>query len=177
MLKNQINLKINSPTGPLRAGRGFYQLEDEALFVQIGLFTEKRHFFNYLENDRLLFDINREGQLIFIEVDLAKRHWVTDNKLAAPTIAEVSSVKWLHFRETLPDCTIFTNDTQTIMKIEFYQSSEKSLYYYLADNVIVETDTNNNLLAIWVTQIIDDLAGRAISKFRKKYRLAKSYFA
>ena len=66
MLKNQINLKINSPTGPLRAGRGFYQLEDEALFVQIGLFTEKRHFFNYLENDRLLFDINAICDIIVL---------------------------------------------------------------------------------------------------------------
>ncbi len=66
MSSPKIQLRIDTPTGPTKSGRGFYQLDEESLFVQIGLFTEKKHFFNYLENEIVLFDLDRTGQLIFI---------------------------------------------------------------------------------------------------------------
>ena len=66
----KINLKIETPAGPIPSGRGFYQLDEEILFVQIGLFLNSRKFFSYLETDNLLLDIDRNGRLIFIELDL-----------------------------------------------------------------------------------------------------------
>ena len=46
MASQKIQLRIDTPTGPIKSGRGFYQLDEESLFIQIGLFTEKKHFFN-----------------------------------------------------------------------------------------------------------------------------------
>ncbi len=44
MSLSEIQLRIDTPTGPTKAGRGFYQLDEESLFVQIGQFTESKHF-------------------------------------------------------------------------------------------------------------------------------------
>lgn len=170
-----IRLQINTPAGPICPGRGFYQLEEEALFIQIGIFTEKKHFFNYLENEIVQFDLDREGYLIFIEIDLPRRRWETVENIHIPKRVEAADIKWLQFREELPDCNIFTNFNKSIMKIEFGKT-DSPLFYYLADSVIVETDRNNNLAAIWITDITDDIAGKEIASFRKDNRLAKSYF-
>ena len=171
----QIQLKISTPSEPIRPGRGFYQLEEDALFVQVSLFTERKHFFNYLENEKLQFDLDREGNLIFIEVDYPRRHWEIDEKLKAPARAEAAEIKWLHFREELPDAKFLTNQNKSILKLEF-SKSKSPLFYYLADSVIAETDKNNHLTAIWVTEITDDFAGKEIAEFRQEHRIAKSYF-
>ena len=170
-----IKLKIDTPTGPIKAGRGFYQLEEEALFVQVGIFSEKKHFFNFLENDTVQLDLDREGQLIFIELDQSRRHWQVDEHLKPPKRAEAADIKWLHFRESLPPCQIFTNKNKSSVKLSFHEH-KNPFYYYLGDAIIVETDGDNNLNALWITDITDDFAGKEIACFRKKSRIEKSYF-
>ena len=171
----QIQLKISTPSEPIRPGRGFYQLEEDALFVQISVFTEKKHFFNYLENDTLQLDLDREGNLIFIEVDHPRRHWQVDSQLTAPDRAEAADLKWLHFREGLPIAKYITNKNKSMLKIEFKKITSP-LFFYLADSVIAETDKDNNLTAIWITEITDDFAGKEIAEFRQQNRLTNSYF-
>ncbi len=174
MSPKKIQLRIDTPTGPTKAGRGFYQLDEESLFVQIGLFTEKKHFFNYLENEIVLFDLDRMGQLIFIEIFKAKRHWSVDEKLTAPKGAEVADIRWLNFREKLPEAEIKTDTNSKIVKIEFKENSAP-LNYIAAESVIVETDQSHLLTAVWITSYDEDAGGQNIKRFRRKERRAKSY--
>jgi hypothetical protein len=174
MLKN-INLKIESPAGPIPSGRGFYQLDEEILFVQIGLFLNKRKFYSYLESENLLLDIDRNGRLIFIELDLTRRRWIVYKKLTVPKIVEPADIRWYNFRDKISSPKIITNSKNDILKMEFSGNS-KPLYYHLADKIIVETTESKNLTAIWIVDIIDDFAGNEIGEFRKKKRLDNSYY-
>ncbi len=174
MPSSKIQLRIDTPTGPVKSGRGFYQLDEESLFVQIGLFTEKKHFFNYLENDFVLFDLDRTGQLIFIEVYKAKRHWITDDSLNLPANAETADIRWLNFREKLPDALIKTDKNSKIIKLEF-QENNIPLYFIVSESVIVETDYSHTLTAVWITSYEEDAGGQHIKRFRRRQRRAKSY--
>ena len=174
MSSSQIKLRIDTPTGPIRPGRGFYQLDEESLFVQIGLFTEKKHFFNYLENETLLFDLDRVGQLIFIEINKAKRHWEQDEHLTAPTTAEHADIRWLNFREELPEAIVKTDTKFETVKIEFYANSSP-LYYIVSESVIAETEQNHLLTSLWITSYDEDAGGQSIKRFRRKSRHSKSY--
>ncbi|HDL01536.1 MAG TPA: hypothetical protein ENH23_04810 [candidate division Zixibacteria bacterium] len=174
MPSSKIQLRISTPTGPVKSGRGFYQLDEESLFVQIGLFTEKKHFFNYLENDCVLFDLDRTGQLIFIEISKAKRHWIIDDFLTSPTDAETADIRWLNFREKLPDVLIKTDNNFEIVKLEF-QKNNSPLYFIISESVLVETDHAHSLTAVWVTSYEEDAGGQYIKRFRRRQRRAKSY--
>jgi hypothetical protein len=171
----KINLKIETPAGPIPSGRGFYQLDEEILFVQIGLFLNSRKFYSYLETDNLLLDIDQNGRLIFIELDLSRRSWIVYQNLRIPKIIEPADIQWYNFRDKINPPKIITNNKKNIMKIEFSANSNP-LYYHLADKVIVESNELKILTAFWVVDIIDDFAGHEIRDFRKKKRLDKSYF-
>lgn len=174
MSPSKIQLRIDTPTGPVKSGRGFYQLDEESLFVQIGLFTEKKHFFNYLENDWVLFDLDRMGQLIFIEIYKAKRHWIIDNSLTPPADAETADIRWLNFREKLPNTLIKTDKNYEIVKLEF-QKNNSPYYFIISESVIVETDHAHSLTAVWITSYEEDTGGQHIKQFRRRQRRAKSY--
>ena len=88
MAAQAIKLRISTPTEPIPPGRGFYQLEEDSLYVQIGLFSRDRRFFSYLESKNTRLDFDREGRLIFIEVDLPRRQWPVDLQLTRPVVAE-----------------------------------------------------------------------------------------
>ena len=162
-------LRIETPTGPLLTGRGFYQLEEESLYVQIAPFDKGRRFFSFLEASNVRLDLDKQGHLLFIEVNLARRHWTVDPDLQPPDSALPADIRWLDFRETIDTPEIFADKRRLTMLLRF--SKEQPVgSYLLARNVVVETDQDNNLAAIWITDITDDLAGREISAFRKQTR-------
>ena len=170
----EIQLRIDTPTGPTKPGRGFYQLDEESLFVQIGQFTEKKHFFNYIENDNVLLDLDRTGQLIFIEIYKAKRHWVVDENLTPPKNAEMADIRWLNFRQKVKPAEIITDEEQKVVKLQFEVISNP-LYFILAESVIAETDEAHTLTALWVTSYDEDAGGKQIKHFRRSQRHRKSY--
>ena len=164
-----ISLKINSPTGATLPGRGFYQLEEEALYVPIGSSDPARRFFSYLESRRVRFDIDRLGSLMLIEIDFPRRRWTVDNSLAAPSIAEPADVRWLDFRRQIPDPEFITDPQRNLLLIRF-APSQTWQWYALAENVLIQIDRDNQLTTLLVTTIDDDLAGRQIASFRKLIR-------
>ena len=163
-------LRIETPTGPLLTGRGFYQLEEESLYVQIAPFEKTRRFFSFLEAPNVRLDLDKQGRLLFIEVNLARRHWTVDPDLEPPESALPADIRWLDFRETIDAPEIFTDQRRLTMLLRFSKENIAASHL-LVRNVIVETDHDNNLAAIWITDITDDLAGREISAFRKQTRL------
>ena len=175
MTLSNISLKISTPTEPLRPGRGFYQLEEDTLFVQVGQFSDKQKFFSYLESDNIRFDFDRHGRLIFIEVASANRQWENGTELKFPKIAETVDIRFLDFRKKINQPLLITNNNNSLLKIEFGYS-DKLLHYYLAENIIASVDDNANLMAVWIENIIDDLGGKKIRAFRKSNRPVKSYF-
>ena len=161
-----ISLKVNAPTGATLPGRGFYQLEEDALYVPVGEHTPDRRFFSYLESKRVRFDIDRSGCLMLIEIDFARRRWAVDETLKAPSIAEPADVRWLDFRRQMPDPELVTNSEHSVLLIRFVPNPSWQ-WYALAENVLVQTDPEQCLTALVVTVIEDDLAGRQIAAFRK----------
>ena len=162
-----IALKVDTPTGEVTPGRGFYQLEEEALYVQVGEYSKRRRFFNYLESDWVRFDIDKYGRLIFIEVSLPRRRWELSTQISPPTIAEPADVRWLDFRSRIAEPRLQTNKRQTHLLIDF-MSHHSWRWFTLAEKVFVQTDHEHRLAAVMVIDIEDDLAGEQIAAFRAK---------
>ncbi len=160
-------LRISTPTEPLAPGRGFYQLEEDALYVQIGAFVPQHRFFSYLESEFVSLQFDRNACLIFIEVTLPRRGWKVDDKLIMPSAADPADIRWLDFRETIREPRLTTNKTQTRLRLQFTHNSP-SRSFHIADNVILQADNNDHLAAIWIDDIEDDLAGQEIAAFRKQ---------
>lgn len=160
-----IALKIDAPTGGTIPGRGFYQLEEDALYVQVGASSKHQKFFNYLESDWARFDIDKDGRLIFIEVSMPRRHWELSEQIDPPIITEPADIRWLDFRTRIAEPRLLTNKKQTHLLIDF-MSPHSWRWFTLAERVFVQTDREHRLSAVMVTDIEDDLAGAQIAAFR-----------
>ena len=169
MALEQISLKIDTPTGDTVPGRGFYQLEEDSLYVQVGEYRDNRGFFNFLESNTVRFDIDKSGRLLLIEVTLPRRRWEVDSELTAPTIAESADIRWLDFRARLPEPKLVTNPKQTALLIQFAPDGSWR-WFQLAEAVLIQADRNHCLTAVMITDIEDDLAGRQIAAFRHQTR-------
>lgn len=169
MALEAISLKIDTPTGELVPGRGFYQLEEDSLYVQVGEYRDNRGFFNYLESDTVRFDIDKSGRLLLIEVTLPRRRWEIEPQMTVPTIAETADIRWLDFRTRIPEPRLVTNPKQTALLIQFAPDGSWR-WFKLAEAVLVQADRNHRLTAVMVTDIEDDLAGRQIAAFRHQTR-------
>ena len=164
-----IKLNIETPIEPIPPGRGFYQLEEETLFIQIGAFSSHRRFYSFLESENVSLDFDRTGRLIFAEVRLSRRNWPVSSQLHIPKIAEPADVRWLNFRDTIKEPTIATTPDKNILVVQF-SNDKPTGNYYLADTVILQVNENKSPVALWVESIQDDLAGMAMASFRKKVR-------
>ena len=161
-------LRISTPTEPTAPGRGFYQLEEDALYVQIGAFAPQHRFFSYLESEFVSLQFDHNALLIFIEVTLPRRRWEVADELIMPSVADPADIRWLEFRETIREPRLTTNKTQTRLRLQFTHNSP-SRSFYIADHVILQADNSDHLVAIWIDNIEDDLAGQEIAAFRKQH--------
>ena len=169
MSVSALKLRIDAPTGEPFPGRGFYQLEEDSLYVQVSPFSRQRRFFSYLESDRVRLDLDKEGRLLFIEVDCARNLWKTDRRLKPPAKAPPADIRWLDFRERVADPELLTDERRTALLIRFISQSVAHSHL-LAQAVVVDVTEQNTLAGIWITDIVDDLAGSRIAEFRKRSR-------
>lgn len=169
MTPKPIRVSVSAPTGPLPSGQGFYQLEEDILYVQVGSFSRRRVFFSYLESDGVRFDIDRKGELIFIEVGTPRRKWKIDPKLSCPAVVESADIRFLDFRKTIPEPTMVTSKDRSMLSLGFSPIRATS-GYSIAQNIIVQIDDRNHLASIWITDIVDDQAGQELAAFRKQQR-------
>ena len=162
-------LRISTPTEPIASGRGFYQLEEDALYIQIGLFDPNYRFFSYLESESVHLELDRQARLIFIEVTQPRRRWEVSDDLHFPGVAEMADLRWLDFRETIEEPRLLTDYSRTLLHLQFSTDSS-TRNFYLTRHVIAQIDSADHLAAIWINNIEDDLAGRGIASFRKRCR-------
>ncbi len=170
-----IRLNLLTPTAPLMPGRGFYQLEEESLFVQVGAFSKKHRFFSFLESGDIRFDFDKEGRLIFIEVEMPRRHWQIEPLLSPPRPTGMADIRWLNFRNTIPRPALTTNENKDIVKLSF-GLADNLKSYYISESLIVELDSQCRLGRLWITDIANDMAGKEISSYRRQLRAQQSYY-
>ena len=161
-----ITLKIDSPTRGAVPGRGFYQLEEDSLYVPVSQQPDSGRFFSYLESERVRFDIDKKGRLLLIEVDFPRHRWAVINKLVVPSIAEPADIRWLDFRARILEPELLTNKKRTVLVLQFIPDHSWR-WYSLAESVLVQADRNHHLTTVMITDIEDDLAGQQIAAFRK----------
>jgi hypothetical protein len=162
-------LRIIPPTGPLLPGRGFYQLEESSLYVQIGPFLANNPFFSYLESEQVRFDIDKSGRLLFVEIDAGRQSWKVDPKLTPPSFSRHADIRWLDFRSEIPDPVIRANQDRTSLHLQFPDAIPHDSFE-IADSVILEVTEDQHLAGLFVTDVIDDLAGQEIARFRSDLR-------
>ena len=164
-----IKLRLAPPTDLFLAGFGFYQLEEDALYVQLGQADPDSRFFSYIEAPNMRLDLDRTGRLLFIEVNAGRHTWKAVDDIRPPQSIGYADIRWLDFRRQIPAPSLTCNAPRTSLCIQFSDQPIKCSYY-LAESVIVQTTDENCLAAIIITDIIDDLAGQEIAAFRKELR-------
>lgn len=164
-------LLIAPPTGPISPGRGFYQLEEEALYVQVGAFMGNRHFFSYLESERLRLEFDRDGYLLFIEFDQSRRNWPVNPQFAVPEPTHAADLRWLDFRKALAEPTVTTNKRKSEICWQFTQEPARE-FLRIAEHLLAGITPERTLASLWVSNIEDDLAGQEIAAFRESLRNA-----
>ncbi len=164
MIVDLLSLKINTPARSTPPGRGFYQREEDALYVQAGGFISRK-FFSELGAKYVRFELDLTGCLISIEVTLPRRRWQVQTDLVAPVIAEPADVRWLDFRSQIEEPEFITDEDRSSLLLRFVRSDSQR-WYTLADSIMVQVDDNDNLMSLLITGIVEDLAGQQISAFR-----------
>ena len=160
-------IRINAPAGIIPYGRGFYQLEEEELYLAVEYPNERPRFFSYLESDILSFHLDRRGRLIFIELALPRRRWKVKNDLVFPEKSKKADIRFLDFRSQFIPPAIFCDHMRKNLMFRFGRGPA-AYNYYLARNLIAQVSSSHRLVALWVSDIVDDIAGREIFAWRKQ---------
>ncbi|MBI5266259.1 MAG: hypothetical protein HY851_03400 [candidate division Zixibacteria bacterium] len=162
-----LKVVINAPIRPNQPGRGFYQLEEDALFVPIGIYAADRRFFSFIESEHVRLDCDKAGELLFIEITLARKQWQIDGALVPPKHAATADLRWLDFRAQMPNPAVLTDKKHSLVCIKF-SDAKPATAYQMAEAVIAEVTKELRVCRIWITEIIDDVAGKEISAFRRQ---------
>jgi len=159
-------LKINTPVESIPVGRGFYQLEEDELYVPVEYPGNKARFFSYLDSETVSIQLDREGRLIFVQVSLPRRRWKARSGFVAPEAAEPADIRFLDFRDSFKKPAIFCDKKRQNVMIQFLKEPATH-NYRIAGNVIVQISEENRLVALWVFDLTDDIAGQEIAAWRK----------
>ncbi len=162
-------IRIASPAGLTPLGRGFYQLEEEILYLPVEYPDGRAKFFSYIESETISLQFDRDGRLIFVELTLPRRHWIVHPEVSFPRNAEPADIRFLDFRENMNNPIVSCDQYRQNIRIEF-SSLVPASTFYLAKNLIGQVSADDYLIAIWATDFVEDLAGREIASWRKSIR-------
>ena len=161
-----VNLRISPLSGESVLSGGFYQLEEDSLHVQVGSFKSGRRFFSSLESDDVRLECDHKGRLIFIEVTIPRRRWQEEKNFAPPETEEIADIRFLDFRTALPEPQIYCDKSRKRVCLRFSDKTSRSVR--IGEHLVFDISKNHTLAAIWISDIIDDMAGRKIAAFRQK---------
>ena len=170
---DSVKLRVSAPIECAPLGRGFYQREEELLYVHIGHSPDHVRFFSQLESPTVRLDIDREGRLIFIEVAVPKQRWQVDPEFSVPPVIPFADVRWLNFRSEIRPPEIYTDTNRSRLCLVF-SDNESGRKFHLADSIIIHVTDQNTLGRIWITDITDDSAGHRLATFRRSLRIPEA---
>jgi hypothetical protein len=138
---------VEAPTADIQPGRGFYQLEEDALHVQIAEYDRKRRMFSFLESEKSRLDFDRTGKLIFIELMVPRRQWTVWQDFRVPEHARPAVLRWVDFRKPLKPPQLFTDPHRLHLCMEF-GGDDGDEVYRIAGSVLVGGTGNRGLSQI-----------------------------
>lgn len=157
---------IQTPAPEPRFSRGFYQVEEDSLYVP---FHPARPFFSYLDSDRISLQTDNKGRLVFLQLLLPRTSWKVDPKLTRPEPGLTADIRLLDFRERLPEVEIESTADKSVVHIAF-SGSAGTTAYHLTESVICEVTSDARLAAVWITGIEDDRAASRMAAWRKRMK-------
>jgi hypothetical protein len=159
-------LTIQTPAAVSRSSRGFYQVEEDALYVP---FYPARPFFSYLDSDQLSLQTDNKGQLIFLQLTCPRAGWAIDPALTWPEIPLTADIRLLEFRDQLPEVRVMASPDKSLVRIAFATDVE-TVAYRLTENATCEVTPDARLAAIWIGRIEDDRAAAGMAAWRKQMK-------
>lgn len=170
MAEPLLKVIVNTPDANIPRARGFYQMEEDALYFPLESGQERTRYFSFLDSDDVSLQLDNEGRLIFVEVSLPRRRWKIEHNLVAPEDAQKADIRFLDFRHRFTNPELYCNPNRDALVIRF-GPQPASDSYLMADNLIAQLDQSNCLVALWLSDFYDDRAGKKISSWRKSLRL------
>jgi hypothetical protein len=164
-----LKVQVSAPAQQVPYGRGFYQLEEDELFLPVEYPQGKTRFFSFIDSETTSFQLDRDGRLIFIELAVPRRRWKVRENLVMPESARPADIRFLDFRQSFLDPSVFCDHTHENLMIRFSQGPSTHTYY-LAENLVAQISCENTLVALWVSDITDDIAGRELAAWRRAIR-------
>jgi len=161
-----LTLKISAPAGIIPRGRGFYQLEEEELYVPVEYPQSRARFFSYLDSESVSFHLDRDGRLIFVEIYLPRRRWKYRENLVVPEKGLAADIRFLDFRQSFEKPSIICDRTRENLMLRFGRGPAVQ-NYFLAHNLIRQVNSESRLVALWISDITDDIAGKELAAWRK----------
>lgn len=162
-------IQIRTPAGEkgrIPSGRGFYQLEEESLYLPVEYRDNQKRFYSWLDSETVSLHLDRAGRLLFIEVDIPRRRWNIKEDFVPPEIAQPAEIRFLDFRKTLAKPKVFCDSNRENLLILF-DNKPADQNIYLADNLIAQVSSSGFLTAIWASNFCDDRAGLEIASWRR----------
>ncbi|MEZ5358630.1 MAG: hypothetical protein R3F48_07325 [Candidatus Zixiibacteriota bacterium] len=175
-----IQVRIKTPAEIKIFGRGFYQVEEDCLYIPLfpaGTFysfvdaEEKGATSKSSKNNRIRIslDIDREGRLLFIKVATPRRFWTRDDDMNPPTPIEWADLRVLTFRAQVNAAAIVYAAHKSCIHLRL---DDKNIAhtYNIAENIIAGTSLDNYLVSLWISNIEDDRAAQLMAHWRKELR-------
>ena len=179
-------VQIQTPAAKSYYSRGFYQIEEDILYVPI---VPGERFFSYLDSAEILLpdkksamfsaenepppigrislDIDRSGHLLFLCILTPQKHWRRTRTLLPPSPLESADVRFIDFRQTVSTAEIETNDDGSLLRVSL-SGEQKNTPYQIAENLIFEISSDSRLAAIWILQVTSDRAARGMAEWRRE---------
>jgi len=158
-----VRLKLITPAENHIHSRGFYQEEEESLYVP--LYPGGR-FFSYLDGDNIRLDIDNKGRLLFLSLNIPRRRWIKVPRLRFPAVPGSASMKIINFRDRLPRARIYSSLNIQNLHISLFKEPVENTYQ-LTPSLLIETGTNNNLTGFWIKGVEEDRAALKMAAWRK----------
>lgn len=156
-------LLIDTPAENETFSRGFYQVEEDSLYVP---FYPGGKFFSYLDSPQMTMDIDNRGRLLFIKLLVSRQEWKIVEEFSPPQATASADIHFIDFRERLSTATMECNQNKSSLHLCFDNQIDITSYK-LSDDIIVDISANNCLAGLWIKTIVEDRAAREMSAWRK----------
>lgn len=158
-----LRVALKTPKEPSRICRGFYQVEEDLLYVPL---HPPGTFYSYLDSEQLKFDIDNSGRLLFITVQTPRHAWNIVNQAEPPLVSEAADIRFLDFRDRLPPAILETPADHAWLHLTFDKDNHATPCR-IAKDLIFEITEASTLASIWILAMEDDRAARGMAAWRK----------
>lgn len=149
------------PRDEIALAAAFYDQETDILSVNVLPFEP---YDSFVESDEVRIDTDRNGRPVFVEIFRPWDKWKIDPELSLPKADFKGAVNFGDTLRRFPSGEIFADRDRKTVCVKFLARRGDQVIR-LADNILAET-ADGFLVALWLTGIQLDFAGRKQSQWR-----------